>query len=407
MALNDFFYRLGSFISGGKDSYTQTNFGSYVQWGLQKGETTVDTTWDNLYELARTTPQVAAVIDRKASMYSNGRWKHYKLVNGKKQLVENSEAVNILENPNPIQNGSELDKSMIWSDGCYGNSMVNLVRRTLPIPTAIYNLPMQYAVIGRSGKLFNQVERNKIIDRIYIEYNGTKEDFDIKNVIHFKDPNPNDPLMGISPLDKYKLAIANIRASMGFRNRIITNDAALGFMSSAIGESGMGLGLTPEDIKRMNEARSGMFGMQEGKSNIQYVEGNAKWNPMSYPTKDLMLFEEVDQDFKLIIDGFGLNENIFSFSKASTFSNYEQGLKAAYQDCIIPLAEDRALGFTKFFGMDGTNEWLEKDYSHLEVLKADKSKEAAADKTRAQTIQILQTNGRTDLADIIASEFKK
>ena len=119
------FYRLGAFITGGKDAYTQTNFGSYVQWGLQKGETTVDTTWDNLYELARTTPQVAAVIDRKASMYSNGRWKHYKLVNGKKTLVENSDAVYILENPNPIQNGSELDKSMIWSDETYGNSMVN------------------------------------------------------------------------------------------------------------------------------------------------------------------------------------------------------------------------------------------------------------------------------------------
>jgi hypothetical protein len=102
-----------------------------------------------------------------------------------------------------------------------------------------------------------------------------------------------------------------------------------------------------------------------------------------------------------------LNDNIFSFSKASTFSNYAQGLKSAYQDCIIPLAEDRALGFTKFFGMDGINEWLEKDYSHLEILKSDKSAEASADKTRAETIQILQANNRTDLADIIASEFKK
>ena len=101
------------------------------------------------------------------------------------------------------------------------------------------------------------------------------------------------------------------------------------------------------------------------------------------------------------------NENIFSFSKASTFSNYAQGLKAAYQDCIIPLAEDRALSFTKFFGMDGVNEWLEKDYSHLEVLKADQTQLAAADKTRAETIQILQANGRTDLADIVALDFKK
>lgn len=405
MSESNFFYRLGSFFSGGKDSYTQTNFRSYVTMGLQKGETTVDTTWNNLYELARTTPQVAAVIDRKASMYSNGRWKHYKLVNGKKQLVENSDAVHILENPNPIQNGSELDKSMIWADGVYGNSMVNLVRLNMPIPNAIYNLPMMYTTVGRSGKLFNQIDRDKIIDKIYIDYNGIKEYFDIKNIIHFKESNPNDPLMGVSPLEKYKMPIANIRAAMGFRNRIITNDAALGFMSSDVGADGAGAALTPKDIERMNKARSEMFGMQNGKSNIMYTQGSAKWNPMSYPTKDLMLFEEVDQDFKLIIDGLGLNENIFSFSKASTFSNYEQGLKAAYQDCIIPLAEDRALGFTKFFGMDGVNEWLEKDYSHLEILKADQSKMAATEKTRAETIAILNDQGRKDLADIVANQF--
>jgi hypothetical protein len=53
MNQNNFFYRLGSIIIGGKDSYTQTNFGSYVQMGLQKGETTVDTSWENLYELAK------------------------------------------------------------------------------------------------------------------------------------------------------------------------------------------------------------------------------------------------------------------------------------------------------------------------------------------------------------------
>lgn len=407
MAVNDFFYRLGSFITGGKDAYTQTSFGAVYNYGLQKGEYQVDTSWGNLSELARTTPHLFAIIDRKATMYSNGIWKEYKLVNGKKQLVENSEAVKVLENPNPLQNGSDWDKSLVWSELVYGTSIQNLLRGSLPIPQVIWNLPMKYTSYKTSGKIFKQVDLNKIIENVYVEVNGYKEEYDIKNLVFFRTVDPDDPTKGQSFIETNKLAISNIRAAMGFRNRIITNDAALGFMSSDLGQSGMGLGLTTEDIERMNVARVAMFGMQEGKSNIQYVEGSAKWNPMSYPTKDLMLFEEVDQDFKLLIDVAGLNDNLFSFSKASTFTNLEQGIKLAYQDCIIPYSEQKAIGFTKAFGMDGVNNWLEKDYSHLEILKGDEKAKAEIEKQRAETIQILQTNGRTDLADIVASEFKK
>ena len=44
---------------------------------------------------------------------------------------------------------------------------------------------------------------------------------------------------------------------------------------------------------------------------------------MSFPTKDLQLFEEVEDDMRVMLDTFGLNDNLFSKIKGSTFNNVD------------------------------------------------------------------------------------
>ena len=92
-------------------------------------------------------------------------------------------------------------------------------------------------------------------------------------------------------------------------------------------DTGMGVGLSDEEQKRLNAGYRSTYGMQTGKSDILMTEANVKWNPISYPTKDMMLFEEISSDFRIIIDTYGLNDNIFSREKASTFDNLDKGLE--------------------------------------------------------------------------------
>ena len=51
------------------------------------------------------------------------------------------------------------------------------------------------------------------------------------------------------------------------------------------------------------------------------TESQVSWQPMSYPTKDLMLFEELNADKIALIDAYGLNVNLFSSERGTTFSN--------------------------------------------------------------------------------------
>ena len=390
------FNRIWSNFFGGKDQFTQNRYVTNARVGLYKGEQWVSTDADNLFQLYNTTAHLAAVINRKAAMLANGRWRHYR--NGSE--IENSPVVDVLENPSPLMNGNEFLRNISISRDIYGNSMVWLGRVLMPTPSIMNVLPMSHMKIYRTGKIYKQIDLNEIISSVKLEMGEMKEEYELKDIVWFKDIGTEDPLIGVSKIDSLMMPIANVRGAYGFRNRIITNDAMLGILTSDQKE-GFGVPLDNTEQERINKGFTSKYGMQGGKSNIAMTEANAKWLPLVYPTKDLMLFEEVDQNFKIIIDSYGLNENIFSREKASTFSNLQEGIKLAYQDCIIPTAEDYALGFSKAIGFDTKKEWLSLDYSHLAILKEDEDKKADIQKKKAETMKILAEIGRKDLADSI------
>ena len=390
--LLDSVYRL---FGRGKDNFTQTRIVHPRFSQLTKGESYVDCSYGNLYNLVVTTSELQAVISRFAAMYANGVYQHIR--NGK--VVENSKYVYALENPNPLMNGNEFMRSECTNYLIFGNSFIKPVKGLSGIPRQLFVVPSQYVKLNRTGRLFDQTDINGMIASYVFEMDGKVEDtFKGDELLHFKTTNPNDPLMGESKLISLQLEISNIRAAKGFRNRIITSNGALGFLSVDGTNNGMGAPLDDTEQKRLNAAYSQAFGMQEGKSDILMSEAPLKWTATTFPTKDLMLFEEVSADFKQIIDVIGLNENIFSFDKASKYSNLNEGIKSCYQDAIIPFAQDRDIAYTKMFGFDGIDEYIKTDYSHLTVLQNDKGLENAADKLKAETYAILAANGRLDLA---------
>jgi hypothetical protein len=181
----------------------------------------------------------------------------------------------------------------------------------------------------------------------------------------------------------------------------------LGILSSG-GGSGLesfSNGLDDTEMKRIDSALQTSYGMQDGKMNILQTDKNVVWQAMGYPTKDLMLFEEIDQDFRIIIDAFGLNDNIFSREKASTFSNLKEGVVMAYNDGVIPFAESLSMELTKSFGMDGKNEWVALDYSHISILREDEKTKSENNKRNAEAAAILLQNGYGDAANMIVANL--
>jgi HK97 family phage portal protein len=398
--INFFGAGINSIFGNSKDNYTQTKFNtlSYFHNLHRKSEIYVDTSLGNLHKLYLTTPELFAVIDRRANMLSNGRWIHKK----NDKVIENSDIVRKLENPNPLMNGNEFIRNISIAKDVYGNAFVNGIKPIgLPDKEIMYVLPSKYMKIKTTGNIYKQVKKDKIIESYVLDYEsaGTiKETYKPNEILHIKDVNPDDPILGQSKIVSLMLPISNIRGAYGFRNRLINSDGAIGIMSGAT-DTGMGVGLSDDEQKRLNAGYRSTYGMQTGKSDILMTEANVKWNPISYPTKDMMLFEEISADFRIIIDTYGLNDNIFSREKASTFDNLDKGIRMAYQDCIIPESEQISLEISKFLGLNGKDEYVYLDYSHLEILKENESVKSEVAKRNAETYAILVQNGRVDLAN--------
>lgn len=385
----------------GKDRFTQTRYINNLHRFLGKGEQWVDISCGELYNLYSTTPQLKAVIDRKAAMFANGIWM-LKDENG--EIIENSDIINLLNNPHPVLNGKEFLRMHITSYDVFGNSFLFLNRGVSDLPRKMAVLPADRMKVTTTGKIYRQTDMNDIVTRYELEnVEGTNDKFETREIIHFAETNPKNPILGESKIIALSMPISNIRGAYGFRNRIITNNAALGILSSNIGENGIGIGLDDNEQKKINAGYEAAFGMQEGKGNIMQTEANVTWNPMSYPTKDLLLFEEVDANFKMIIDSYGLNKNIFSPESDSKFSNLQEGLKMAYQDCIIPFADDFANGLGKELGVP-ENQRLCLSFDHVPVLKDNEREKAEINKIKADTIATLNANGRTEDAESITFE---
>lgn len=128
------------------------------------------------------------------------------------------------------------------------------------------------------------------------------------------------------------------------------------------------------------------------RSQFQYIISTAavKWSQMGTPTKDLMLFEEIEDNIMRICDGYNFPYPLMSSNRTNSLggNNIYEAKKLLYQDATIPEAESLAEQWSKVWEFDKSDLMLIKDYSHVPALQDDEQKKSAARKTRNEAYQI-------------------
>jgi hypothetical protein len=203
-------------------------------------------------------------------------------------------------------------------------------------------------------------------------------------MIYFCDPDGISLFNTESKLKALRYPLSNIGAQYAKRNVLLRNLFALGILST---ESNDMQGALPLDSAGKKEILNDLKERHNGE--VAVTDKRMRWEPMSFPTKDLMLFEELTADKVALIDHFGLNVNMFGNPTGAgpTFSNVEMGEKQAYNSTIIPDAEIMYDGITKQLGLDKEGLYLTPSFDHISVLQQDKNKDAQALLSRAQALE--------------------
>ncbi len=154
--------------------------------------------------------------------------------------------------------------------------------------------------------------------------------------------------------------------------------------------------MTSEEKLKMEKQYRDDYGLQDGKSKFIFSDYNLKFQAIGSATKELMLFEEDENDFQQVCDAYGISRDLFAQTNKATYTNQNEALKQTYQTTIFTVAGEISMNHTKLFGMDGKTEWLHLDYSEIPVLHENEKEKAEIIKLKADSIRSLKASGYND-----------
>lgn len=345
----------------------------------------------NSHETYQEVPQIKTVIDRKASMFANLKWK---LVDSDNAEVEDADLMDLLSRPNPMQNGKEwiTDWKTVFEIHQDAYTFGNFATPLSSLPATLWTLPTEDIEMVQTGKLYFQTKAEDIVSMYILKTGDPASDinFEPNTILHCKAGNAGNPIKGQSKMLALKMPISNIMGAYKSRNILINERGAFGILSNNSKDaSGGGIPMNKKESERIEKDYMSSHGIQDGKKRFIISNASLSFTPMSFPTKDLMLFEEIDDDMKTIIDAYGLNTHLFSSVKGSTFENMIQGIRNAYTGTIIPEAELFAEKLTSFLKLDDRGLKLVASFDHIHALQANRVEQSEALLNWARAVEIV------------------
>jgi hypothetical protein len=357
-------------------------------WGV-KNAVWIDT--NNAWQHYLDIPELRAVIDKRASMMAANK---PVLLDADGNVVESHWFVDLAKQPNPIQSWSDVVYSFSVNDALYSNAFGYCPKRSFDIRNLLVPLPSNRIQLDTSGKTLKQMDEGGMINRYKFRYDDDKlEIIEVDDMIYLTTADGMNILKPISRIDSLKYPLSNIKASYHKRNVLLENIGAIGILSAQKSDMGGSIPMTPEEKTAIQKDW-----YNRSKDEIMITESQVNWTPMSYPTKDLMLFEELNADKMAIIDAYGMNVNLFSNEKGSTFSNVKDSVRMVYTDTIIPETQQMYDTIAHQLGLKDQGYSIKADFSHLPVLQDDEQQKAQAMNTRADAVNKIIQAG-VDLTD--------
>lgn len=341
-------------------------------------------------------PPVNGIINRKARAFTNGKWW---ILDKEGNEAKGSAATKVsgiqklLKRPNPLQSWNQFMAQAKVYEQVFGEVFIFAI-----IPAgftdkskvkALWVVPNWIVNVKLTGKHYFQTELEDIIAGYDISINGSITPLPDGSVIHIRDINQNstDVIRGQSRLASLQDPISNIVAAYEARNILITRKGALGILSNQTRDAAGAVPLKEnEKLEVQEDFRK--YGLGKDQYQVIITNANLKWQPMTFPTRDLMLFEEIEDDVRQIADNYDYPMYLLGFKAGSTFSNVGEAKKSLYQDTIIPEAEGWAEVLTSFFELEESGLKLSVFYDHLDIFQESEKERAEAFKVKNEAFKI-------------------
>lgn len=318
------------------------------------------------------------------------------------KIYEDDPFLELLHSPNCLQTHGEFIQQWSIMRDVYATALI-YKNKSLPSrpPKSLWVLPTGEMKINPTGLLFEQMDVDDVISN-YEHINNqfpsaAPRYFQPWEIMRYIDGPTDRYYFGISKIVTNKLIVSNLQQALTTRNVILADRGAFGILSNNIPDAKP---IGKEERRVIEQDYRQSYGNSDEQMKMIITNSDVKWQPISFPTKDLMTFEEVENCLELLCDIYGLQRDLFSSSSTTKPSpiggdgagKVQEALKVTYETTIAQTAEDFCRGFNRDpdFGLKARNRRLTPFYDHLPIMKEDQKDASIVDMNK-QTAYSVQT----------------
>lgn len=333
-------------------------------------------------------PPIYSIINYQVNCYINGITT---IVNSKGEIATSEKArrINKLrKKPNKLQTEDEFDAQGMFYKRLFGFNIV-WCGNDLPVgfdksyANQMWNIPPNICEFKFIEKAFWETDiNNEDYLEIWINDGGKKLKLAKGSYYIFKSNSPNFDSFYLpeSPIKSLQKPINNCIGAYDSRYNLIKRRGALGMISSDKQDATGTRPLPVTEKENIQNEYQKNYGLASDQWNILVTNESVKWQQMGYPTKDLMLFEEIEEDIQRMCDAFGHQYALLASNNTNSLGGNKLGesKKLLYQDTIIPLANSDDKQWMNFFNIVDSAETIVTTYNHVAALQEDAVKQQTA-----------------------------
>jgi HK97 family phage portal protein len=236
---------------------------------------------------------------------------------------------------------------------------------------------------------------------------GQRWELPPSEIVHFRGYDPDNPLMGLSPLETLRRLLAEERASVEYRGAFWRNAARL---AGVILRPQTAPSWTPEKREQFKDDWAAFYSGAANAGKSPVLEDGMSYQPMTATARDSQLVESRKLTREEVAAAYHVPLPMVGILDHATFSNIREQHKQLYQDCLGPwlvmLEEDIELQLLPEF-TDSEDVYTEFNIS--EKLKGSFEEQTASLRvgTGAPFLTRNEARARLNLPRIPEAEFDK
>lgn len=296
--------------------------------------------------------------------------------------VDDHPLTKLLAKPNPYMSYADLWKATVLQYAT-GNAYWLKVRSAGKQVVEIYPVPT-WMVEPRTS------DPTKLIE--WYDYRPGVESFQIpaEDVVHFRNgQDPDNPRKGLSD---FGYLMRELFSDNAVNTLIAATSRNMGIPGLVVSPSDSSSQISPDDVETIRTSLwQRTSGDNAGKPLV--LSGSVKVERLAFTARDMQLAELRNAPSERICAALGLNTMAVNLpSDSKTYSNYQEALRAAYHDGLVPLAD--AFAETLYHQLlpdmgDPETEEVKFEWESVEALQEDHNAKADRVGKLYQVYQVL------------------